>query len=74
MSRTVRTNLQSKLLSGQIAPRPGMHGHDRPEREPVDAGPMGSEAVVEQIAQRTHAGENFYAVFREVMDKLERGE
>ena len=71
MARTVRTNLGAKLLSGQIRSRPGMHGHNRPEREPVLPGPMADSEVVEQIAQRTHAGEDFYVVFREVMRKLE---
>ncbi len=72
MSRTVRTHLASKLLSGQIAPRPGMHGADRPEREPVDAGPMASDENVERVAALTQQGMDFYAAFRQVMAEVEQ--
>ncbi len=67
---TVRKNLQSKLLSGQIKGRPGMHGHDRPEREPVEAGPMASDENVERVATLTAGGMNFYAAFRQVMREV----
>lgn len=71
MSRTVRTNLGPKLLSGQIKGRPGMYGADRPMREPVLPGPMASSAAVERVAELTHAGMDFYAAFRQVMRELE---
>ncbi len=71
MSRTVRTHLASKLLSGQIAPRPGMHGHDRPEREPVEAGPMASDENVERVAALTASCGDFFKAFREVWQEVE---
>ncbi len=76
MSRTVRTNLAGKLASGAIKGRPGMHGHDRPEREPVEAGIMGTPEAVRRVPEwmAAHRELSFYEAFREVMEQMERGE
>lgn len=65
-----RRNLGPRLLSGALKPRPGMHGADRPEREPVEPGPMASATAVERVAALTQQGMDFYAAFRMVAKEM----
>ena len=73
MARTVRTNLGPKLLSGQIAPRPGMWGELAPRPDPTQPGPMGDPWAVERVAFLVAGGMDFYAAFRQVMRQMEEG-
>ena len=69
-----RKNLGPRLLAGQLKPRPGMYG--TPRAVSPDPGVMGTPEAVRRVAELT-AGEdgmNFYEAFREVMEKMERGE
>ncbi len=68
---TVRHNLAGKLASGAIKGRPGMHGADRPEREPVEAGPMASNENVERVSNLFHETGDFFKAFREVWQEVE---
>jgi hypothetical protein len=71
MSRTVRTNLGPKLLSGAIKPRPGMYGADRPRSEPVELGPMASDEAVERVKALVAGGMNAFVACRQVMREME---
>ena len=68
---TVRRNLQGKLLSGQIKPRPGMHAH--PRSEPLDPGVMATPEAVERVRVMllAHPERSFYECFRQVLRELD---
>lgn len=67
MSRTVRTNLTAKLLSGAIRPRPGMHGTRPVPREP---GPMETDAAVARVRELIAGGMEIGEAYRKVAQEV----